>query len=190
MYKTLIGSIIGSIVGVIVGGFITLFVNYKVQKNQFEHDREEHNDIYRSLLDALSGNMQDIDDRLKKIKQNSKAFDNNFKQYFGFEYFDTDILKAVLFKLMDVKLFPENKNVFNRVMKLINNLLSFNVRIKHYENLLLSGEKDPGSNNSLQSNKQEILMIIDNILDFIESNYGQSNFSLMKDIENIKNQLT
>ena len=178
------------LIGVIIGGFITLLINYIVLHIQFVHNKKEHNDIYKSLLDTLSGNVQDIDDRLKKIKQNPNTPDNDFKQPLGFKYFDTDILKASIFKLMDATLFPKNINVFNRVIKLINNLLLLNVGIKNYGNLRLAKWTDSGADNSLQSNQQAIFNKIDNILAFIGSNYGQSNFSLMEDIENIKNQLT
>lgn len=182
-------SNIFTLIGVIVGGFITFLISKKLQDRQFKNDKEKQNSIYRSLLDTLIHNIQDINDRLKNLKQNPNKFNNNFHQHFGFEYFNTDIPKAVIVKLMDVKLFPENKDVFNRIIKLINDLSYLNDKIKIYENLLSLNKRDAGSSNPLQYNMNDILIKIENILVFIESNYGQSQYSIIQEIENIKNKL-
>jgi hypothetical protein len=155
---------------------------------QNRHDKKEHDDIHKSLLETLSENLHDIYNRLNKIKQNSNTydFDQNFYQHFGFEYFDIDISKAVIIKLMDVKLFPENKDIFKRIIKLFDMLQLLNGQIKNYGNLLLSGVTDASPNNSLQSDRFEIFTKIDSITAFIKDNYSQNNSSLMEEIENIK----
>ena len=89
----MVRTLIIGLLGVSIGGLITYFVSYKLQNRQFRHDKKEHDDIYKGLLETLIQEIKYID---KKLKENGSIWS---------EYYDVSIQNEVIIKLLQIFLY-------------------------------------------------------------------------------------
>ncbi len=132
MIINIIVAVITVLVSVVAGALITNHSQNKqfkhdkaLQDRQFKNDKEEKNDIYKNLIETL---IQEIDYTDKKLKENGSIWS---------EYYDIDIQKAIIIKLLDTELFFKNPNVLNNIRRLIHVLPILNQKIENYKSIVL-----------------------------------------------------
>ena len=119
-----------TLIGVVIGGLITYFVEKGLQNRQFKKDEKDKKEILKSQLRTLAQGIEDDFKRLKDLR--NTIYGNAYPR----EYFDIHIKESIITELTKTILFPANKDIFVRVVRMLRRMTLLNKQIEFMQDII------------------------------------------------------
>ena len=115
---------------VILGATIAYFSSWYFQNGLFRKQEKDKKEILRSQLLALAQSIEDDFKRLNDLK--SIINGNGYPR----EYFESNIKESIIIYITKTYIFPTNKDIFDRAIRMIRKLSLLNKQIEVIQDVI------------------------------------------------------